>query len=584
MPISEDTLIYDIETKTFGQPDPDKDRLRIFGCYSYKTKKYYLLTKKEDIQRIINAHKILVGFNNQGTKYQKGYDNPILAREGINFKYKIIIDLMTIFKQRASQMKIKKGMLGDILMRYSLDYITRTLDLVDDDEAKLKIDYKLFEKDVWTKEEMELVSKYTKRDIEITKKLYEWVEDYFGGFTEFLSQEDINKKYYLTKSLAGLAYKAICKACNWEEQYNEEGNIDDDRISGGYVAYPAGEKFEGNLYCLDFNCLPENTKIRMVANSGYYYDKLIQNIKVGDKVLNQEGKQEVSFIESRDYKGEIINIELTNGKILECTPDHKIPVYRNNKFINIEAKDIKETDELITTLTKRGEKNPDYKCGQILKMCEVCGTEFNIFPSQNFIKCCSSECSNYLRSINNPKPNLGKTKYDTLHLMKMSLERKGKKRDKQTIKNISEETKKGMKKIYKEWLVKNKKRDMSFMKDISWHEKRRKSKLKNIYSGKFEYKGIYFKSNWERIVAKNLDKNNIKWKYEPQVFQLSNDEFYTPDFYLPEYDKWIEVKGYMYDHSRIKIKKFIEEHHDLLLLSDIQKIKDEKIKWLELKV
>ena len=255
MPISEDTLIYDIETKTYGPPDPDKDNLRIFGCYSYKTKKYYLLTKKEDVQRIINAHKIIVGFNNQGTRYQKGYDNPILIREGIDLKYKIIIDLMVIFKQRASQMKIKKGMLGDILMRFSLDYITKTLDLVDKEERKMEIDYSIFQKDVWTKEEMDLVSKYTKRDIEITKKLYEWVEDYFSGFTEFLSPEDINKKYHLTKSLAGLAYKAICKACNWEEQYNENGDVDDNRISGGYVAYPAGEKFEGNIYCIDFNSL-----------------------------------------------------------------------------------------------------------------------------------------------------------------------------------------------------------------------------------------------------------------------------------------------------------------------------------------
>ncbi len=253
--MNDNTLVYDIETRTFGKPDITKDRLRIFGCYSYKTNKTYLLTDKVEIQKIIDAHKFLVGFNNQGTREQPGYDNPILIREGINLKYKRIIDLMGIFKQRASQIKIDKGMLGDLLMKYSLDYITKTLGLVEEDTGKKEIDYTMFQKEVWTKEEREEIMEYTKRDIEVTKKLYDWVEDYFSGFKPFLNKEDVDNKIYLTASIAKFAYKSICKAMNWEEVYNKERFNDGPGISGGYVAYPAGEEFEGNIYCLDFNSL-----------------------------------------------------------------------------------------------------------------------------------------------------------------------------------------------------------------------------------------------------------------------------------------------------------------------------------------
>lgn len=243
-----DVLCYDIETRTFGKPDPKKDRLKIFGCYSYKTGKTYMLRKKEEIQKAIDAHKFLVGFNNSE------YDNPILLREGYNLKYKIIIDLRKIFKKRAGEMKIKEGMLRDILMKYSLDYITRKLGIVKDEEAKKKIDYSKFQKDIWTKEELAEILEYTKRDIDITRKLYEWVEEYFKSFKSFIPQDDVDKKVYLTVGTAKFAYKAICKEMNWREEYGD--NIgDEERISGGYVAYPAGERFEGDIYCLDFNSL-----------------------------------------------------------------------------------------------------------------------------------------------------------------------------------------------------------------------------------------------------------------------------------------------------------------------------------------
>lgn len=249
--IKEDVLIYDIESRNKGYADATSDRMRIFGCYSYKTHKYYLITDKEQVQKIINAHKFLVGFNTEG------YDEPILKREGIEIQYKIRIDLFDLFKKRAGGMKVKQGMLKDLLMSYSLDYITQTLGLAKEGETKLEFDYNLFNKESWTEEEMKLIREYTERDLELTKKLYEFVEDYFAGFKDFLHIEDVEKKRYLTVSIAKFAYKAICKALGWTEEYPAHGSTSDDEegIAGGYVAYPAGEEFHEDCYCLDFASL-----------------------------------------------------------------------------------------------------------------------------------------------------------------------------------------------------------------------------------------------------------------------------------------------------------------------------------------
>ena len=255
--VYKDVLIYDIETYVPGVlPDSTKDELRVFACYSYKSGKYYTVknNNKADIQKIIDSHRFIVGFNNVGSKEQPGYDNPILEREGLNLKYKNSIDLRKIIKMRASQMKTNKGMLGDVIMEYSLDYITRVLDIVKDEDAKMHIDKSVFKKKEWTKAEEEEIITYARRDIEVTKKLYEWVENYFSVFRDFINEHDVEKKVYLTSSIAGFAYKAICKAMNWTEDKGDEFE-DDEQIAGGYVAYPAGEFFEGDIYCIDFNSL-----------------------------------------------------------------------------------------------------------------------------------------------------------------------------------------------------------------------------------------------------------------------------------------------------------------------------------------
>ena len=255
----ESTLIYDIETKTFGKPDANKDKLKVFGGYSYLTDKYYCLTDPNDIRKIFKAHKNIVGYNHIK------YDNTVLYNNNFNdivgvnkygdgyIKGRIDIDLLKIIRDRASAMKVNGGLLQDQLMSFSLDFVTKTLGLVDNNDGKIKdFDYDILKKEHLSSKDMKEIWTYLKRDLEVTKKLYEYLENYFESFKEFVYQEDVDNKKYLTSSLSVYVYKAICKAMGWDEEY---GNGVRESFGGGYVSFPAGEYFEGNIYCLDYNSL-----------------------------------------------------------------------------------------------------------------------------------------------------------------------------------------------------------------------------------------------------------------------------------------------------------------------------------------
>jgi len=52
----------------------------------------------------------------------------------------------------------------------------------------------------------------------------------------------------------------------------------------------------------------------------------------------------------------------------------------------------------------------------------------------------------------------------------------------------------------------------------------------------------YFRSTWEANLARILNYLGIKWEYESRRIFL-NDCSYLPDFYLPDFKIYIEVKG-----------------------------------------
>jgi len=77
----------------------------------------------------------------------------------------------------------------------------------------------------------------------------------------------------------------------------------------------------------------------------------------------------------------------------------------------------------------------------------------------------------------------------------------------------------------------------------------------------FYYNGnyIWLRSGWEVHVALTLNRFNIIWEYEPKAFPLTvngKKTTYRPDFYLPEHDIWIEIKGWWRDDALAKFEQF----------------------------
>lgn len=84
------------------------------------------------------------------------------------------------------------------------------------------------------------------------------------------------------------------------------------------------------------------------------------------------------------------------------------------------------------------------------------------------------------------------------------------------------------------------------------------------------YKGILFRSSWEIKIATQLDLMGFKWEYEKEYFSLPSldNRGYIPDFYLPEYDLYLEVKGWYNDYAQAQHKAFIQDHQKRIILID----------------
>lgn len=56
------------------------------------------------------------------------------------------------------------------------------------------------------------------------------------------------------------------------------------------------------------------------------------------------------------------------------------------------------------------------------------------------------------------------------------------------------------------------------------------------------YKGFAFRSRQEARWAVFFDHLKVRWDYEPEGFDLGNGLRYLPDFWLPDWGIWLEIK------------------------------------------
>ncbi len=76
--------------------------------------------------------------------------------------------------------------------------------------------------------------------------------------------------------------------------------------------------------------------------------------------------------------------------------------------------------------------------------------------------------------------------------------------------------------------------------------------------------GHFVRSSWEADFARILKLYNLYYEYEPKTFSLikKNGDIihYTPDFYVPSKNTFYEVKGFLRDADKEKIKLFKKQY------------------------
>ncbi len=78
---------------------------------------------------------------------------------------------------------------------------------------------------------------------------------------------------------------------------------------------------------------------------------------------------------------------------------------------------------------------------------------------------------------------------------------------------------------------------------------------------------LNLRSSHEVIFAQYMLKHRIQFLYEPERFQLTPSVIYIPDFYLPGFDAWVEVKGFETDKWPMKRRLFENTGKKLLVVT-----------------
>lgn len=338
-------LVFDIECDS---TDHTTANMRYFGAYSYITNKRYFYKSNEidSIKELFDVHDIFVSFNG------KRYDMPILNRYDIFLTAgKVHVDLWEVLSETKLDPKTHtrtggKGRgqyLGLKLNSWSLANIVKALSLGEyKDEG---FDYSILKKHEkeWTNEELTIVTTYLNQDITITKRLFEFTNNFFHPFTEYLSENNIRRLTYMTASIASLAYKIVCFKANLPEEYGEEEKDWD--YEGGYVIEPTEDEYN-DVLIFDFNSLYPSIfrsfNLFSPAPDDYPVDKVFTGndfFKVTGRYKNDEqgvieGVIEQLYADRKEYqkKGDqreyLIKIIINSLYGISCKPVFQSIFYR----------------------------------------------------------------------------------------------------------------------------------------------------------------------------------------------------------------------------------------------------------------
>lgn len=202
--------------------------------------------------------------------------------------------------------------------------------------------------------------------------------------------------------------------------------------------------------------------------------------------------------------------------------------------------------------------------------CPHCKIKFNLRLTKNAYnlgkhrKYCSRSCANVRVHSKETKRKISRTNCIVMNIFEIKSK---------LINGLKKhysipENRERQRKVYRKWQKDNpkefeearKKSSIINSGKILSESHKEKLRLANLgralkHKKRVPYKNTIMRSTWEVLTAKFLDAKGIKWQYEPKRFYF-NDFTYLPDFYLPESDIWVEVKGWMNKRSARQIEAF----------------------------
>lgn len=109
-------------------------------------------------------------------------------------------------------------------------------------------------------------------------------------------------------------------------------------------------------------------------------------------------------------------------------------------------------------------------------------------------------------------------------------------------------------------------------------QKARNSPHRRLKKNMIEYNGILLDSSWEYELAKRLDYLNIVWERPKPIKWFDKDgnvHNYFPDFYLPEFDIFIDPKNpFACEVQKEKIESINETYNNIIILDSLDKCKN----------
>lgn len=246
--MEDNIVIFDIETwgrSSDGKPNPEVDTLKYCG-FKLPSGEYLIYSDKQisAIQSVFSRYKVFSGHN------IFEYDIPILKRAGIDFYTRnkpVFIDTYVIASKRMESMMGYKG-LGNGMK--SLRFLAELFKLP---SQKGDFDYNLLKKPYLTSEEYEDMKKYLIGDLDTSEALLNYFIDFFSGFRDMMSPENVRTYKWLTSSSGSNSYKVICFKAGIPELYND--NSEKSTFKAAISWTNPKIKYAENVYCFDFASL-----------------------------------------------------------------------------------------------------------------------------------------------------------------------------------------------------------------------------------------------------------------------------------------------------------------------------------------